>query len=238
MESAMSVESSCVLSVELIRSYAFDNTVVEAARISTGTEVGRELDQGGEALIGFLMRNRHGTPFEHNSMTFRIHAPIVVWREFMRHRIGFSYNEESGRYKKLAPVFYVPGVNRLLIQVGKAGAYTFERGTAEQYEKGIAAQVPLFEHAWSTYVYLLDLGWAKELARMVLPVALYSTAYVTCNARSLMSFLSLRTADENSSYPSYPMYEIEQVALQMEGYWRNLMPVTQEAFNKHGRVSP
>ena len=78
------------------------------------------------------MRDRHGSPFEHNSMTFYVQAPIFVFREFMRHRIA-SYNEESGRYRELRPVFYVPGPERKLIQEGKPGAYVFVDGTPEQY---------------------------------------------------------------------------------------------------------
>ncbi|WP_204268146.1 FAD-dependent thymidylate synthase, partial [Escherichia coli] len=64
-------------------------------------------------LINYLMRDRHGSPFEHNSMTFYVQAPIFVFREFMRHRIA-SYNEESGRYRELRPVFYVPARERNL----------------------------------------------------------------------------------------------------------------------------
>ena len=75
------------------------------------------------------MRDRHGSPFEHNSMTFFVRAPIFVWREHMRHRIA-SYNEESGRYRQLEPVFYVPDHRRPVVQVGKTGAYEFLAGTA------------------------------------------------------------------------------------------------------------
>ena len=74
-----------------------------------------------KGLINYLMRDRHGSPFEHSSMTFFVQAPIFMWREHFRHRIA-SYNEESGRYRELRPVFYVPGPDRRLVQIGKAGA--------------------------------------------------------------------------------------------------------------------
>ncbi|GAA3042274.1 hypothetical protein GCM10020000_21500 [Streptomyces olivoverticillatus] len=74
------------------------------------------------------MRDRHGSPFEHNSMTFFISAPIFVFREFMRHRVGWSYNEESGRYRELEPVFYVPGESRKLVQEGRARQVRLRRG--------------------------------------------------------------------------------------------------------------
>ena len=107
-----------------------------AARVSTQGEKTLESAQDEEldaprskGLINFLMRDRHGSPFEHNSMTFYVQAPIFVFREFMRHRIA-SYNEESGRYRELRPVFYVPGPDRNLVQIGKTGAYEFIPGTA------------------------------------------------------------------------------------------------------------
>ena len=114
------------MDVDLIRSQMDDLYVVEAARVSVKGADAAEATQGAAGLIDYLMKSRHGSPFEHNSATWRISAPIFVWREFMRHRIGTSYNEESGRYKQLDPVFYVPAGDRALIQVGKPGAYTFD----------------------------------------------------------------------------------------------------------------
>lgn len=117
------------VTVQLVDANASDKSVAMSARISTG---GASVDEAKDAgLINYLMRDRHGTPFEHNSFTFRIEAPIFVFREFMRHRIA-SYNEESGRYKELDPVFYIPDVERKLIQIGKTGAYEFVAGDDEQ----------------------------------------------------------------------------------------------------------
>jgi thymidylate synthase (FAD) len=76
------------------------------------------------------------------------------------------------------------------------------------------------------------------VARGVLPVATYSSMYATCNARSLMAFLSLRTKREGSTFPSFPQREIEMVAEKMEAEWATLMPITYEAFNAAGRVVP
>lgn len=171
-------------------------------------------------------------------LTFRISAPIFVWREFMRHRIGFSYNEESGRYKRLEPKFYVPGITRPLVQVGKPGAYSFIAGSESQYEETLSDLGIAYCTAWDSYTNMLDNGVAKEIARACLPVATYSTAYVTCNPRSLMSFLSLRTKELESKFPSYPQHEIEQVARGMEAIFAEEFPITYEAFNKAGRVSP
>ncbi|MDX6274910.1 MAG: thymidylate synthase [Frankiales bacterium] len=177
------------------------------------------------------------SPFEHNSMTFYVQAPIFVFREFMRHRIA-SYNEESGRYRELRPVFYVPSAERKLIQEGKPGAYRFVDGTPEQSALVEAETKRVCTEAYAAYQRMLEAGIAREVARIVLPVTIYSSMYVTMNARSLMNFLSLRTKREDSTFPSFPQREIEMVAEKMEAFWRGLMPLTAQAFDSNGRVSP
>jgi thymidylate synthase (FAD) len=225
----------------LVKSSASDADVVWAARVSTAgdkslEDVGADASKS-EGLINYLARERHGSPFEHTSMTFFISAPIFVFREFMRHRIA-SYNEESGRYRELKPVFYVPSKERKLVQIGKAGSYTFVDGTAEQYEITVAAIKETCILAYDNYQKMLAAGVAREVARAVLPVTLYSSMYVTMNARALMNFLSLRTAREGSHFPSYPQREIEMVAEKMEAEFAKLMPITYGAFEKSGRIAP
>jgi thymidylate synthase (FAD) len=229
------------MSVELVKSSASDADVIWAARVSTAgdkslEDVGSDASKS-EGLINYLARERHGSPFEHTSMTFFISAPIFVFREFMRHRIA-SYNEESGRYRELKPVFYVPSKERKLVQIGKAGSYTFIDGNAEQYEITVKAIKETCKLAYVNYQKMLDAGVAREVARAVLPVTLYSSMYVTMNARALMNFLSLRTAREGSHFPSYPQREIEMVAEKMEAEFAKLMPITYGAFEKSGRIAP
>jgi thymidylate synthase (FAD) len=229
------------VSVELIKASASDADVIWAARVSTAGE--QSMDEIGEdparsaGLINYLARERHGSPFEHTSMTFFISAPIFVFREFMRHRIA-SYNEESGRYRELKPVFYVPNQARNLIQIGKTGAYEFIPGTDEQFQITVDAMKDAYNVAYDSYKKMLDAGIAREVARAVLPVATYSSMYVTMNARALMNFLSLRTSREGSHFPSYPQREIEMVAEKMEAEFAKLMPLTYQAFEKSGRVAP
>ena len=235
------VEFRSDVTAELVRSSARDADVLFAARVSTKGELSLEdVDADAErskGLIGFLMRDRHGSPFEHNSMTFYVHAPIFVFREFMRHRIA-SYNEESGRYRELRPVFYLPGPDRDLVQEGRPGHYQFLPGSPDQYKLVTEATRRVCEQAYSAYQEMLEAGIAREVARIVLPVTIYSSMYVTMNARSLMNFLSLRTKRENSAYPSFPQREIEMVAEQMEAAWARLMPLTHAAFDAAGRVAP
>jgi len=229
------------VTVELVRSSAQDADVLFAARVSTqGEQSLDQLDadpQRSKGLINYLMRDRHGSPFEHNSMTFYVHAPIFVFREFMRHRIA-SYNEESGRYRELRPVFYVPGPERRLRQVGKPGAYEFLEGTPEQTELVRAETERVCREAFASYQRMLEAGVAREVARIVLPLTIYSSMYVTMNARSLMNFLSLRTAREGSRFPSFPQREIVMRAERMEELWAGLMPLTHAAFEANGRVAP
>ncbi len=229
------------VTVELVKSSASDSDVIWAARVSTAGEnsleaVGSDASRS-EGLINYLARERHGSPFEHTSMTFFVSAPIFVFREFMRHRIA-SYNEESGRYRELSPVFYVPSKDRKLIQIGKAGSYSFVDGTDAQYELTVRLIKESCTLAYKNYQEMLAAGVAREVARAVLPVTLYSSMYVTMNARALMNFLSLRTSREGSHFPSYPQREIEMVAEKMEAVFAELMPITYGAFQKSGRIAP
>src|SRR5256885_10819893 len=103
---------------------ATDLSVVNAARVSFARRKD-EMDEGDEGLIRFLMRDRHGTPFEHNSFRFHIRCPIFVAREWMRHRVS-SFNEFSLRYAKASDDFYVPAMEDVRSQVGKPETYSFE----------------------------------------------------------------------------------------------------------------
>jgi thymidylate synthase ThyX len=369
------------VTVELVKHSASDTDVLWAARVSTAgeqslAELGKDPERS-KGLLNYLMRDRHGSPFEHNSMTFLISAPIFVFREFMRHRVGWclaggtritlegaaagpgeqsisdlyqqwhragaetdpdaaavrgrqvrcfdeqtllarparivdvlesgvkallristaggrslrcsadhavltpdgwrkagelvagdavltagaeaaaavpdlivavaddgeemtydlsvagpwhnfladgivvhnSYNEESGRYRELQPVFYVPGEDRKLVQRGRPGKYEFVHGTPEQYKSVTAAMEESYTQSYAAYQEMLAAGVAREVARATLPVGLFSSMYATCNARSLMHFLGLRTQHELAKVPSFPQREIEMVGEKMEAEW-------------------
>lgn len=222
--------------VVLVDAYGSDLRVCQAARVST---LGADSFDSGESkgLINFLLKNRHGSPFEHIYLTWLITCPIFVWRELMRHRMA-NYNEESGRYKQLEPVFYLPPRHRPLQQFGKTGAYEFVPGTAEQYGAVLTEFKGGAYAQYHAYERLLDLGVAKEVARMELPLNIYSSAYVTMNARALMNFLSLRTKSASAKFPSFPQWEIAQVARAMENGFFEKFPLVHEAFQANGRVAP
>src|SRR2546421_4042333 len=109
--------------VALDAALATDLAVVNGARVSF-TQESDEMSERDAGLVRFLMRERHGSPFEHGYFRFLVKAPLFVVREHHRHRAGHSYNEWSGRYSKMEPEFYVPEFVRT--QVGKPGAYSFE----------------------------------------------------------------------------------------------------------------
>ena len=177
--------------VRLDATDATDLSVVNAARVSFGVR-NEELSEKDKGLIGFLMREKHGTPFEHNFFRFHIKAPIFVVREWFRHRIGWSYNEYSGRYSEMPQEAYMPEPEQMRTQVGKPGAYTFEPMDEWEAETARTAIKLGYFQAFNTYDMLLSKGVAKEVARLVIPVGAYTEFYATTNARALMNFINLR----------------------------------------------
>lgn len=227
------------MDVELVQCVGDDTGIAEAAWVSNyGGDIPLDKAERIPGLINFLMRDRHGTPFEHNSFTFRISAPLFVFYEFHRHRVGWSYNEESARYRELDPVFYVPRSDRNLRQTGSPGKYTFEPGSYQQTIQVEAAHKRAARNAWSEYQDMLGQDIAKEVARNVLPVSIYKTMYATCNLRSLFAFLSLRSVHPNSAVPTFPLAEIEMVALQLDALAREKFPIAFELFDRQGRQAP
>ena len=215
--------------VRLDDAMADDLSVVNGARVSFARRK-EEMDESDEGLIRFLMRERHGTPFEHNSFRFHIRAPIFVAREWFRHRVG-SFNEFSMRYAKATDEFYVPAPEDVRSQVGKPGAYSFEPVAEDVAETTREELKAVYEAAYETYERLVELGVARELARCVLPVGAYTEFYWTVNARSLMNFVSLRVSETAQR-------EIRRYAEACEAFLAEKMPVTHAAFVASDRVAP
>lgn len=229
--------------VRLVQWMGSDSFVVAAAKVSTsGEEALSFTDQEANAgSINYFVKQRHGSPFEHGGMTFFIHAPIFVWREFHRHRIGFSYSEESGRYKQLEPVFYLPPRERVMMKVEgwKPGRPKFDYCSNDYTYLDLCDNLEKsYELSYENYEKNLALGIDPGLARDCLPVGIFSSCWVTCNPRSMMNFLSLRTHEPEAKFPSYPLYEIEVVARKMEEEFKKLWPITWKCFNDNGRVAP
>jgi thymidylate synthase (FAD) len=215
--------------VRLDEAMADDLSVVNGARVSFARHKA-EMDDSDVGLIKFLMRDRHGTPFEHNAFRFHIRAPIFVAREWFRHRIG-SFNEFSMRYARATDEFYVPAAEDVRTQVGRPGAYSFDPVSDDVAETTREELRQVYEAAYAAYERLVELGVARELARAALPVGAYTEFYWTINARALMNFLSLRNAETAQR-------EIRRYADACERFFAERMPVTYEAFVAAGRVAP
>lgn len=230
------IEFSSGMTVKLVRSMASDDMVVQAAQVSAKGENNPETVP--LRLIQALMKGKHGSPFEHNAFTFFVEAPLFVFREWQRHRIG-SFNEMSGRYTTLLPKFYTVAEDRKLVNMGTKMkpnmAYDDLRARAMNDFLRTNA-----EQAWEYYVAALDMGVANEVARMVLPLNIYSQMYWTVNARSLMNFLSLRGTQDDRPVEirSYPQREIQMAAEQIEVIFSREMPYTYDSFVENGRVAP
>jgi thymidylate synthase (FAD) len=215
--------------VRLDGAMADDLSVVNGARVSFARRK-TEMDDADAGLIRFLMRDRHGTPFEHNAFRFHVRCPIFVAREWFRHRVG-SFNEFSMRYARATDDFYLPEPVDVRSQVGKPGAYSFEAVSDELAETTREELQAVYEHAYATYERLVEQGVARELARAALPVGAYTEFFWTVNARSLMNFVSLRAAEAAQR-------EIRRYADAVERFFEERMPITYQAFVANGRVAP
>lgn len=232
------IQLKSTIDVSLVQSMGGDNMVVAAAKVSTSGQealsfVDKEANFG---LINYLMKMKHMSPFEHSSITFFVNAPIFVWREWHRHRT-MAYNEESGRYKKLEPVFYVPYAERKLVKVKeyKPSRPLFEDVDPE-LNKFICEKLKAsYELSYKTYEDILEKGVDNGLARVCLPVGIYSSCWVTCSVRNLMQFLQLRTHEPTAKHVSYPQQEIEIAARACEEIFAQGWPLTYKAFCENGR---
>ena len=215
--------------VRLDGAMADDLSVVNGARVSFARRK-EAVDEADEGLIRFLMRDRHGTPFEHNAFRFHVRAPIFVAREWFRHRVG-SFNEFSMRYARATDDFYVPEPGDVRTQVGKPGSYSFEPVDPDVAEATREELRAAYDTAYAAYERLVEQGVARELARAALPVGAYTEFYWTVNARSLMNFISLRAAESAQR-------EIRRYADACELLFARKMPVTHAAFVANDRVAP
>lgn len=211
--------------VRLVDSMGGDLSVVRAARVSYAAAWRAGGDTGSdERLINFLWSHRHSTPFEAVVMTFEIKAPIFVFRQWHRHRT-WSYNELSARYRPLPEEFYIPGVDVIGVQStdNKQGR---DVDPAKARKERVCEVEKLMAHsrnAHTLYRELIASDWPKELARMVLPVNIYSHMFATVNLLNLFKFLSLRD-------DAHAQYEIRVYAEAMRELARSIAPVCVAAF--------
>jgi thymidylate synthase (FAD) len=207
--------------VRLVDFMGGDQGVVDAARVSYGgVSKGAEADK---KLIGYLLKHSHMTPFEHSVFKFHVSAPIFVARQWFRHRFA-AYNEISFRYTEVKDYFYMPEKWRGQDKKNKQASNTSIELDQPALHAMFSKQV---EDALSVYKKMIEMGVAREMARMVLPVNLYTEFYWTVNARSLMNFVALR-AD------THAQLEIQAYGEALAKQFKDLMPWTYEAFLRDG----
>lgn len=204
-------------SVTLVQHVGDDKAVVNAARISFGGDSNAPLNDRDEKLIRYLLRHQHGSPFEHNLITFKVVCPIFVDRQLVRHRVGVSKNEVSARYVEVQERNFTPPSFRKQAPSNRQASVE-DDGTLDQAQ---AAQVwaEAWRAAFGAYHELLSLGVTREQARGVLPLSLYTESYYTFNVRSLLHFLGLR--DHEGA-----QYETRLFARAMAELAEPLFPVT------------
>jgi thymidylate synthase (FAD) len=196
-----------------------DEAVVQAARVSFGK--GSKGEAKDKLLIDYLMQHGHHTPFEHAVFKFHVKCPIFVARQWFRHRWS-SFNEISGRYTEMKDEFYVPEHWRTQKDLN----YQYANLPEETGGPLSARLGEMFEHVYALYEDFIARGVAKEQARIILPLSLYTQFYWTVNTRSLINFLMLRL-DEHAQY------EIRMYAEKINEVFEAKMPWSYEAFMKH-----
>jgi len=221
--------------LELIDHLGDDRRIVDAARCShLGTGISDQKDQASEMemgqsardlkLIKYLYTNRHTSPFEHVKFTFRVSAPLFTIRQWMRHRTG-SFNEISARYTKLNTRLYCPEYLRTQTTEGDKQ----QSGVTLETHFGIQSIKKVYQLAITEYEELLDRGIARELARIVLPVGIYSEFYWTVDLHNLLHFITLRSSD-------HAQWEIKQYSDRLLEIIRKIVPFAVEAFEENAKV--
>lgn len=210
--------------VRLVDYYGGDQRIVQSARVSYG-EGTKTVSQDG-ALIDYLLRHQHTSPFEQVVMTFHLKMPIFVARQWVRHRTG-RMNEVSGRYSIMKDEFYVPSAENVAPQSidNKQGRSSepFPPEQAEQIRKTIADGE---EAAYKTYSSLVEQGLAREIARIDLPLSLYTEFYWEMDLHNLFHFLKLRL-------DSHAQLEIREYAKVILELCKAVAPLATSSFVNH-----
>jgi thymidylate synthase (FAD) len=206
-----------------------DQRIVEAARTSISGKAVRAISDDGK-LIHYLMKHRHTSPFESVVFQFHMRMPIFIARQIIRHRTA-RVNEESARYGVLRDDFYVPTIERLM---AGGQAKQNKQGSGEPIDRATAEKIQLQLHAYNQGAYgayenLLEAGLARELARIVLPLNIYTQWFWQMDLHNLLHFLTLRLH-------SHAQWEVRRYAEAMVPMARALAPIAMQAFDRYRRA--
>ncbi len=214
--------------VRLVDSMGDDSSIVQAARVSYGK--GTKKTSEDEALIRYLLRNKHTTPFEMVEFKFHIKAPIFVFRQWHRHRM-WSYNEYSGRYSEMKDEFYSPTDSLFTKQnptnkqggTNEAIPWNDFRSDYRSWEEQFRNQQARARQDYEVY---LATGVRKELARINLPLSQYSEMYAKVDLHNLFHFLKLRM-------DAHAQYEIRVYGDAIAEIVKNVVPIAYKAFEDY-----
>ena len=217
--------------VALLSTYGSDMSICEAARVSYGK--GTVSKREPKALLRYLMRHRHTSPFEQAEVTFFLRVPIFVARQLIRHRTA-NVNEYSGRYSVLSDDYYIPALSHISPQ-----SITNRQGSDESIDdtvsgKSASAQIDILQShqtAVETYHRLLTTrGVSRETARIVTSVGTYTEMYWKCDLHNFLHFLNLRM-------DKHAQLEIRDLATAMYPCAKSFFPIVMEAWTDYVRKS-
>lgn len=223
-----------------------DLRVVNAAKVSNKKR-SEKMGEGEEKLIKYLMKHKHTSPFEHSMFTFYTKAPIFVLREWHRHRT-WKFNEASGRYIVFDPEYYIPDKIRTPAATNKQGSIFPSEEFLEEWQNQHPFKIDIIDgvpsrgtynethrtnirkasdQAYAWYMHMINDGVAKEIARTVLPLNMYTEMFATIDAHNLMKFLQLRTSSD-------AQWEIQEYARALEEMFKCKMPITYKLWKEYG----
>jgi thymidylate synthase (FAD) len=241
------------IGVALSQQVGTDRDILFAARAippvkSYGPQADGDTPEACRRTLGACMRLAHNSPFEHGLLSVYAEAPGVVWWQLTRQRFmsldseDFSFNLESGRYRVLEPEFYLPPSDRPMIEPDNFKPMRPALDAVEGADRLDAIHGQFqdgFAESWNRYERLIDLGVAREVARLALPNwALYCDGYVTAKPLTWLQFFSKRRKTDATAVATFPMFEIEKFAEACEALFAAHWPITHEAFVGNGRVAP
>lgn len=207
--------------VRYIEHLGSDLRIVQAARVSyMSKSKGEEADK---KLLEYLFKNRHTSPFEQCNVSLNIKMPIFIMRQFVRHRT-FRLNEMSARYTELPEDFFIPMGWRTQDTLNKQGSLTQDSAIFNAVQSNRAKSA--YDHSMQIYKLMIADGVAKEMARIVLPVGIFTEIVVNCDLHNLMHFLYLRTH-------KHAQIEMQELAWAMYRIAGQLFPWTMNLFDKY-----
>ncbi len=199
-----------------------DARILEAARVSYKSK--GKGDEADKKLLTYLWKNKHTSPFEMCKITLNIKMPIFVMRQYIRHRMQ-SLNEMSARYTQLPSEFYIPTEWRKQDIKNKQGSVRAE-WTVDEQNQMTKEVTELCDKSYALYQSLIDKGVAREMARTVLPINIYTEFYTSWDLKNLLHFITLRD-------DSHAQLEIQEYGKAIKSICEDLFPWTIEAYEKY-----